>query len=188
MMFPDSHMIVTNYPKSEVGDKKRFGFEGDENSRFSILQYCADYFSSYNNVNYLTVELEGFRRLNRDPLRALVLVAKHFFEPYDSTKIEQALKAMKDVIRSKDAEIAKVAALTATPEEVADFRRLTQQYSREMPLIAVPMGSYDFVKDARIDSFHNDGVFGTFAKSPKGKEAAPGQPTIEELINYRIKS
>jgi len=90
---------------------------------------------------------------------------------------------MRERIRNKRADIAKVAAFTDSPERVKEVNSIINRYAHALPLIALPMGPYDFVKDARNENMKK-GIYLTFVAPETGVPSAPGQPSIIDARNF----
>ncbi|MEI6849571.1 MAG: type I 3-dehydroquinate dehydratase [archaeon] len=186
--FEKTPLIITNTSIAESGPNPLYGYKGNEKQRRDLLQYAANVLSSLDRINYVSVELDRFEELNRNSKRVKVIVMKHFFKNESERDwifedLEDAVVSMRTETQMKRADIGKIAVFTDSPEKVEYVNTLIERYAHKFPLIALPMGPYDFVKDARNENMKK-GIYLTFVASENGAPSAPGQPSIIEARNF----
>ena len=168
-------VIVTNRPIREGGK-----FEGNEDDRLSLLKLAIQL-----HADFVDVEHDSIQRLRDDAAlitpasKTRLIVSYHHFQetPGNITEIYQKLS-------KSGADIIKIVTSATTIVDNITIYRLLQQ--AKMPLISFCMGEYGTISRILYKIF---GSYVTFASLQKGKESAPGQVNIHDLLNvYRVKS
>ncbi|MBI5308641.1 MAG: shikimate dehydrogenase [Planctomycetes bacterium] len=168
-------VIVTNRPVREGGK-----FEGNEEDRLSLLKLAIQL-----QADYVDIEHDSIQRLRDDAaLNALtgktkLIVSYHHFQETPGNVSEMYQKLSKS-----GADIIKIVTFATTIVDNITIYRLLQQ--AKTPLISFCMGEYGTISRILYKKF---GSYLTFASLQKGKESAPGQVSIHELLNvYRVNS
>ncbi len=162
-------VIVTNRPKREGGR-----FSGNENSRLQLLTNAMEL-----GADYIDVEHDSVQHVLNLPYRGCkIIVSYHNFleTPLNLDEI------YKELCRT-GAHIVKLAVFA---NDMTDNVRVFQLLkSASLPTIALCMGEVGLISRILAQKF---GSYMTFASLEEGKESAPGQITIHELLNlYRFK-
>ncbi|HLG30679.1 MAG TPA: type I 3-dehydroquinate dehydratase [Candidatus Brocadiales bacterium] len=162
-------VIVTNRPKREGGR-----FSGNENSRLQLLTNAMEL-----GADYIDVEHDSVQHVLNLPYRGCkIIVSYHNFldTPLNLDEI------YKELCRT-GAHIVKLAVFA---NDMTDNVRVFQLLkSASLPTIALCMGEVGLISRILAQKF---GSYMTFASLEEGKESAPGQITVHELINlYRFK-
>ncbi|MBM3309409.1 MAG: type I 3-dehydroquinate dehydratase [Candidatus Altiarchaeales archaeon] len=162
-------IIATCMPKWEGGR-----FKGTERQRIKLLEETLGF------AGYLTIELKA-RQSDRDGLtkkarkrKVKVIVACHDFKKTPSKKdIASVIK--------KELSIGDFAKIACMPKSMADVLNLVSVLSEsknKSRIIALSMGKLGRVSRIICPLL---GSFLTYGSVSKGKEAGPGQLTVDEL-------
>jgi 3-dehydroquinate dehydratase/shikimate dehydrogenase len=161
-------VIITNRPKREGGM-----FLGDEDSRLQLLQSAMELGADYIDIEHDSVQ----HVLNLGRHESKIIVSYHNFLETPSNLYEIHKK-----LCSTGAHIVKLAVLA---KDMTDNARVFQLLKgASFPTIALCMGDVGLISRVLAPKF---GSYMTFASLERGKESAPGQITVHELINlYRF--
>ncbi len=168
-------VIVTNRPVREGGK-----FEGSEEDRLSLLKLAITLQADYVDVEHDSIQrLRGDAAINTTGNKTKLIVSYHNFQETPGNLSETYQKLSKS-----GADIIKIVTFANTIIDNITIYRLLQQ--AKTPLISFCMGEYGAISRILYKKF---GSCLTFASLQKGKESAPGQVNIHELLNvYRVKS
>ncbi|MBF8278390.1 MAG: aroD aroE [Candidatus Brocadiaceae bacterium] len=168
-------VIVTNRPVREGGK-----FEGREEDRLSLLRLAIQLQADYVDVEHDSIQrLRGNAAINTTGNKTKLIVSYHHFNETPGNLSETYQKLSKS-----GADIIKIVTFANTIIDNITIYRLLQQ--AKMPLISFCMGEYGAISRILYKKF---GSCLTFASLQKGKESAPGQVNIHELLNvYRVRS
>ncbi|MCF6154188.1 MAG: shikimate dehydrogenase [Candidatus Brocadia sp.] len=162
-------VIVTNRPVREGGR-----FDGSEEERIALLklaiQLQADFVDvEHDSIQYISRDTELRVPTNKTKL----IISYHNFRetPGDLTAIYQKLSQY-------GADIVKIVTYANNITDNIKIYRLLQQ--ARAPLISFCMGEYGIISRILYKKF---GSYLTFASLQKGKESAPGQISIQELLH-----
>ncbi len=156
-------IIATNRPVDQGGK-----FTGSETDRLSILNAAATAGASI-------VDIE--RSVSPDDWPDAKIILSH----HDFDRCPEDIQAIAEELAETNADIPKVAFTPAGPEEALLALDIIRDTSK--PTIALAMGEAGLL--SRILA-RKVGAFGTFAALSAGAGSAPGQPTINELVDlYR---
>jgi 3-dehydroquinate dehydratase/shikimate dehydrogenase len=176
--------IITIRPAWEGG-----AFVGDESTR---AQLFVDALTADNPPRYIDVELRAWQR---DPdLRTAIV--QHLGEPDRSDtatslilsshdhhdRPHDLMQRVADMNAEDHCKVVKIAWMARSlRDNLEAFDLLTE---RAKPTIALCMGQYGLLSRVLAPKF---GGFLTFAAVDDGDETAPGQPTLDDLVNrYHI--
>lgn len=160
-------VIVTNRPIREGGK-----FTGSEEDRISLLKLAVEL-----QVDYIDVEHDSIQKVNGTGKTKLI-VSYHNFDktPNDLIGIFQRLK-------HSGADIVKIVPYANDITDNVKIYQLLQQV--DMPTISFCMGEYGIISRILYKKF---GSYLTFASLHSGKESAPGQISIHELLHtYHVR-
>ncbi|UJS18152.1 MAG: shikimate dehydrogenase [Candidatus Jettenia sp.] len=160
-------IIVTNRPVREGGK-----FTGSEEDRISLLKLAVEL-----QVDYIDVEHDSIQKVN-DTGKTKRIVSYHNFDktPDDLIGIFQRLK-------QSGADIVKIVPYANDITDNIKIYQLLQQV--DIPTISFCMGEYGIISRILYKKF---GSYLTFASLQSGKESAPGQVDIHELLNtYHVR-
>lgn len=163
-------VIVTNRPVREGGK-----FDGSEEERIALLKRAIQL-----QADYVDIEHDSIQHLCRDTERRVptkIIVSYHNFHetPGDLTDIYKRLS-------QSGADIVKIVTLANNITDNVRIYRLLQQ--SQMPMISFSMGELGIISRILYKRF---GSYLTFASLRSGKESAPGQISIHELLNtYQV--
>jgi 3-dehydroquinate dehydratase/shikimate dehydrogenase len=162
-------VIITNRPAREGGR-----FEGSEEERIAALKLAIQL-----QADYVDIEHDSIQHIRRDTVHRVptkLIVSYHNFRetPDNLISIYQKLSQY-------GADIIKIVTYANTITDNIKIYRLLQE--AQAPLISFCMGEYGIISRILYKRF---GSYLTFAALQKGKESAPGQITIHELLHvYR---
>ncbi|KAI7756574.1 hypothetical protein M8C21_009884 [Ambrosia artemisiifolia] len=163
-------MVFTYRPKWEGG-----WYDGDEPSRLEAIRVAMEL-----GAHHIDVELKAvdeFKELTRGdkPTKCKLIVSSH---NYQSTPSLEDLKSLVARIQSTGADIVKIATMA---EDITDVARIFQVTAQcQVPIISMAMGERGLISRLLSPKY---GGYLTFATLGRGKESAPGQPTIEDLLD-----
>jgi len=154
-------VIVTNRPVREGGR-----WAGDEGRRIALLEEA-----DRLGADFVDVELDALPRFRRQG-KARLIVSYHNFEETPAD-----IAAIASRIEHTEADIVKIATQAKSlRDNLAIFRLL--RVARK-PTIAVTMGEHGHVSRVLGPKF---GAFLVFASLEAGREAAPGQVPVADLL------
>ncbi|KAL7131862.1 hypothetical protein ABFS83_12G033700 [Erythranthe nasuta] len=150
-------------------------YDGDENTRFNALQLCMKL-----GADHIDIELKAAHEFNKflnggKPEKCKVIVSSH---NYDSTPSSEELGNLVARIQAAGADIVKFATTAVDITDVARVFQITVHC--QVPIIAMVMGERGLMSRILCPKF---GGYLTFGTLEAGKVSAPGQPTIEQLLN-----
>lgn len=150
-------------------------YAGDEDSRFDALRLAMKLGADYIDVE-LKVANEFYNSLQGGkPPKCKIIVSSH---NYQSTPSTEDLGDLVARIQATGADIVKFA---TTANDISDVARVFQiTVHSHVPIIALVMGERGLMSRILCPKF---GGYLTFGTLESGKVSAPGQPTIEELLN-----
>lgn len=159
-------VIVTNRPVREGGK-----FDGSEEERIALLKLAVQL-----QADYVDVEHDSIQHLCRDTdhrVPTKIIVSYHNFRetPEDLTDIYKRLSR-------SGADIVKIVTHAYNITDNVRIYQLLQQ--SQMPVISFCMGELGIISRILYKRF---GSYLTFASLQAGKESAPGQINIHELLN-----
>lgn len=167
-------VIVTNRPVREGGR-----FSGNEEERFALLKSATELQADYIDIEHDSVQYLCGGTAHRAPAtKTKVIVSYHNFHetPDDLTNVYQRLS-------QSGADIIKIVTFANTITDNIKIYRLLRQ--AKMPTISFCMGEYGMISRILYKRF---GSYLTFASLKTGKESAPGQVNVHELLNtYQIR-
>ncbi|HRT96495.1 MAG TPA: type I 3-dehydroquinate dehydratase, partial [Planctomycetota bacterium] len=154
-------VIVTNRPVREGGR-----WAGDEGRRIALLEEA-----DRLGADFVDVELDALPRFRRQG-KARLIVSYHNFEETPAD-----IAAIASRIEHTEADIVKIATQAKSlRDNLAIFRLLR---AARKPTIAVTMGEHGHVSRVLGPKF---GAFLVFASLEAGREAAPGQVPVADLL------
>ncbi|MDO8141303.1 MAG: shikimate dehydrogenase [Candidatus Brocadiales bacterium] len=159
-------VIVTNRPVREGGK-----FDGNEEDRIALLKLAIQL-----QADYVDIEHDSIQHLCRDTEHRVptkIIVSYHNFRetPGDLTDIHKRLC-------QSGADIVKIVTHANNITDNVRIYRILQQ--SRMPTISFCMGELGIISRILYKRF---GSYLTFASLRAGKESAPGQIGIHELLN-----
>ncbi|CAD5187374.1 unnamed protein product, partial [Musa acuminata subsp. malaccensis] len=179
--------LVTYRPKWEGGE-----YEGDDKQRFEALCLAMELGAEYVDVELKVAD--DFVRLisGKKPDNFKLIVSSH---NYQSTPSSEELSSLVARIQAAGADIVKIA---TTAVDIVDVTRMfqvivhcqnilyfTNEWEQQVPMIGLVMGERGLISRLLCPKFGGYLTFGTLGV---GKESAPGQPTISDLLNvYNIR-
>ncbi|MGP1347191.1 MAG: type I 3-dehydroquinate dehydratase [Phycisphaerales bacterium] len=186
--------IITCRSADEGGE-----YDGDDDHRIALYQWLATGAASGNPANaprYLDIEHATLERSGnlRQKVRAAVA---HPHQPRDDTQTALVLSTHDHEARPADlyariarmreepaASIIKIAYRARSLRDNLDLFDILEE--RDRPTIALGMGEFGLMSRILAPKFN---AFLTFASLRPAETTAPGQPTIDELLNlYRFRS
>ncbi len=159
-------VIVTNRPVREGGK-----FDGSEEERIALLKLAVRL-----QADYVDVEHDSIQHIRRDTVHRVptkIIVSYHNFRetPRDLTDIYKRLS-------QSGADIVKI---VTHANDITDNVRIYQLLQQsQMPVISFCMGELGIISRILYKRFSS---YLTFASLQAGKESAPGQINIHELLN-----
>lgn len=150
--------LVTARPTSQGGR-----FAGDESRRLELLHAAAAHEPAVMDIEF-TVPPENWPKAN---------VVSSF---HDFTGRPADLGAVVAQLSATPAAVEKIAFMAKGPEDALAALDILRNATR--PCISLAMGEHGISSRILAKKF---GAFGTFASLRKGRESAPGQPTLDEL-------
>ena len=159
-------VIVTNRPVRERGK-----FDGSEEERIALLKLAIQL-----QADYVDIEHDSIQNIRRDTVHRVptkIIVSYHNFRetPKDLTDIYKRLS-------QSSADIVKIVTHANNITDNVRIYQLLQQ--SQMPMISFCMGELGIISRILYKRF---GSYLTFASLRTGKESAPGQISIHELLN-----
>src|SRR3989339_1627141 len=159
-------VIVTNRPIREGGK-----FDGSEEERIALLKLAVRL-----QADYVDVEHDGIQHIRRDTVHRVptkIIVSYHNFRetPGDLTDIYKRLS-------QSGADIVKIVTHANNITDNVRIYQLLQQ--SQTTTISFCMGEMGIISRILYKRF---GSYLTFASLQAGKESAPGQISIHELLN-----
>ncbi|KAL3505797.1 hypothetical protein ACH5RR_031179 [Cinchona calisaya] len=167
--------LFTFRPTWEGGE-----YEGDDQSRLDALRLAMEL-----GADHIDVELKVIHEFNNSvhgnrPEKCKVIVSSH---NYHNTPTSEDLGDLVARIQASGADIVKIA---TTALDITDVARVFQiTVHSQVPMIAMVMGERGLMSRILCPKF---GGYLTFGTLESGKISAPGQPTIEDLLNlYNVR-
>lgn len=167
--------LVTYRPKWEGGE-----YEGDDDRRFETLLLAMEL-----GADYVDIELKVAQKFvdflsGKKPDRTKLIVSSH---NYQSTPTCEDLSSLAVTIQAVGADIVKIA---TTAVDIIDVLRMFKVMVHcQVPMIGLVMGERGLISRILCPKF---GGYLTFATLSTGKESAPGQPTLFDLLEiYNIR-
>ncbi|XP_010914405.1 bifunctional 3-dehydroquinate dehydratase/shikimate dehydrogenase, chloroplastic isoform X2 [Elaeis guineensis] len=170
--------LVTYRPKWEGGE-----YEGDDNQRFEALHTAVDLGAEHVDIE-LKVAEEFVRLISgKKPENFKLIVSSH---NYQSTPSSEELGSLAARTQAVGADIVKV---VTTAVDIVDVTRMFQLIvhcqEKQVPMIGFVMGERGVISQLLCPKF---GGYLTFGALDAGKESAPRQPTLSDLLNvYNIR-
>ncbi|XP_058077169.1 bifunctional 3-dehydroquinate dehydratase/shikimate dehydrogenase, chloroplastic isoform X2 [Magnolia sinica] len=167
--------LMTYRPKWEGGQ-----YEGDENKRFDTLLLAMELGAEYIDVE-LKVAHEFMSFISgKKPENCKLIVSTH---NYQSTPSLEELGDLVVRIQAVGADIVKIAMMGT---DITDVARMFQTLVHcQVPIIGLVMSERGVISRLLCPKF---GGYLTFCTLDAGKESAPGQPTLKDLMNvYNIR-
>uniref|UniRef100_A0A0D6R304 shikimate dehydrogenase (NADP(+)) n=1 Tax=Araucaria cunninghamii TaxID=56994 RepID=A0A0D6R304_ARACU len=167
--------LVTYRPKWEGG-----AYEGDEGNRLNALRLALEMGADYVDVE-LQAAFDFMRSIsNKKPDNSKVIVSSH---NYQITPSLEDLSLLVARIQSTGADIVKIATTATNVTDVARIFRVLAHC--QVPIIALVMTEKGLLSRLLCPKFGGYLTFGTLGA---GKESAPGQPTLKDLVDtYKIR-
>jgi 3-dehydroquinate dehydratase/shikimate dehydrogenase len=152
----------------------------------AVLVSCVFQTNKSIDSNPLVTQVaDKFMKLisGKKPETCKLIVSSHNFENTPSTEELENLVAQ---IQATGADIVKIATTATEIVDVAKmFQILVHCQEKQVPIIGLVMNDRGFISRVLCPKF---GGYLTFGSLEKGKESAPAQPTVTDLINvYNIK-
>ncbi|MDN3514986.1 MAG: shikimate dehydrogenase [Candidatus Brocadia sp.] len=159
-------VIVTNRPVREGGK-----FEGSEEERVALLKLAIQLHADFVDIEHDSIQY--IRRDTEHRVPTKIIVSYHNFRetPGNLTDTYQKLSQC-------GADIVKIVSYANDITDNIKIYQLLQ--ASQTPLISFCMGEYGIVSRILYKRF---GSYLTFASLRKGKESAPGQVSIHELLH-----
>nr|XP_009386288.1 PREDICTED: bifunctional 3-dehydroquinate dehydratase/shikimate dehydrogenase, chloroplastic [Musa acuminata subsp. malaccensis] len=162
--------LVTYRPKWEGGE-----YEGNDKQRFQALCLAMELGAEYVDVELKVAD--DFVRLisEKKPENFKLIISSH---NYQSTPSNEELSSLVARIQAAGADIVKIA---TTAVDIVDVARMFQVIVHcQVPMIGLVMEEKGLISRLLCPKY---GGYLTFATLGAGKESAPGQPTISDLLN-----
>jgi len=167
--------LVTYRPKWEGGH-----FEGDEKLRYEVLCRAMELGAEYVDIELKAAD--GFVHMisGKRPEKFKLIISSHNFQNTPSTEVLGELVAR---IQAAGADIVKIA---TTAVDIVDVARMFQVMVHcQVPMIGLVMSERGVMSRLLCPKF---GGYLTFGTLTAGKESAPGQPTITDMLDiYNIR-
>ncbi|KAK8335762.1 hypothetical protein V6Z12_A09G076100 [Gossypium hirsutum] len=150
-------------------------YGGDEKKRLDVLRLAMELGADYIDVE-LKVAHEFIKSIGgKKPEKFQVIVSSH---NYQSTPSVEELGNLVVKIQSTGADIVKIA---TTAIDITDVARIFQiTVHSQVPIIGLVMGERGLISRILCTKF---GGYLTFGTLEAGVVSAPGQPTINDLLN-----
>ena len=162
-------VIVTNRPIREGGK-----FDGSEEERIALLKLAIQL-----HANFVDVEHDSIQNINRDMVhRASMGKTKRIVSYHNFRETPGNLTDIYQRLSQSGADIIKIVTYANDIVDNVKIYRLLQQ--TRIPTISFCMGEYGIISRILYKRF---GSYLTFASLRAGKESAPGQICIDELLN-----
>ncbi|MHC4481658.1 MAG: type I 3-dehydroquinate dehydratase, partial [Planctomycetota bacterium] len=165
----DRPIIVTNRPVREGG-----ACEDPELPRLAVLRRAAEL-----GADYVDVELDVVAQLGELPGTTGRIVSRH-----DCEGTPADLEGTFRRIRDAGPDVAKLVVTAPDLADVLPVLALLESHAAKLPLIALSMGEEGLVSRLLAGKL---GAFMTYASRAEGRESAPGQVPVEEMLGmYRF--
>lgn len=168
-------VLITYRPVWEGGE-----YKGDDKKRFEAMQLAMELGAEYVDIE-LKVAQEFFDFISEKRSQATkIIVSSH---NYQFTPSAEDLGSLVARIQAVGADIVKIATFAV---DICDVARMFQVLVHcQVPIIGLCMGERGLISRLLSPKFGGYLTFGTLSK---GKESAPGQPTMSDLLDvYSIK-
>nr|UIP35189.1 bifunctional 3-dehydroquinate dehydratase/shikimate dehydrogenase 1 [Leucojum aestivum] len=168
-------VLITYRPKWEGGQ-----YEGDDFKRFEVLQLAMELGAEYVDIELQVAQEFSDFISGKRPKSTKLIVSSH---NYQCTPSIEDLGSLVARIQAVGADIVKIATFAV---DICDVARMFQVLVHcQVPMIGLCMGERGLISRLLCPKFGGYLTFGTLCA---GKESAPGQPTLSDLLNvYRIK-
>ncbi|KAK1267185.1 hypothetical protein QJS04_geneDACA009151 [Acorus gramineus] len=172
---PPLPTLVTYRPKWEGGE-----YEGDDEPRFEALCLAMELGADYVDVELKVADKFFASISNKKPEKCKIIVSSH---NYQFTPSLEDLGNLVARIQATGADIVKIA---TTAVDISDVARMFQIIVHcQVPIIGLVMKERGLICRLLCSKF---GGYLTFGTLESGKESAPGQPSISDLLNvYNIR-
>nr|GMD68336.1 bifunctional 3-dehydroquinate dehydratase/shikimate dehydrogenase, chloroplastic-like isoform X2 [Ipomoea batatas] len=155
-------------------------YDGDEKSRLDALHLAMEL-----GADYIDIELKVVHEFNsllhgNKPAKCKIIVSSH---NYHNTPSVEELSDLVARIQESGADIVKIATYALDITDVARIFKITLH--SQLPIISMAMGEKGLISRILSPKFGSYLAFGTLET---GRESAPGQPTIQDLLylyNFR---
>ncbi|KAG0592010.1 hypothetical protein M758_1G202800 [Ceratodon purpureus] len=176
-------VIVTPRAKWECKADSNEGYEGNEEARQDLLRKAYELGADYIDVE-LKVAGEFVKKLKDSSIKSStkIIVSNHNWE---LTPSQEEIDATIEQMWATGGDIVKY---VTTAKDITDVARVFHFLSeaKGRPTIGLAMGPTGMISRLLSPKF---GGYLTFGALSKGQESAPGQPTVQDLIEvYRVKS
>ncbi|CAL4906270.1 unnamed protein product [Urochloa decumbens] len=171
-------VIVTYRPKWEGGQ-----YEGEDEPRFEALLLAMELGAEYVDIELKVADKFLNFLSGRKPEACKLIVS---FHNYECTPSVDELLSLVDQIQATGADIVKILTSAIEIDDVSRmFQVLVHCQAKQVPIVGLVMKERGFISQVLCAKY---GGYLTFAALEKGKESAPGQPTVADLINkYNIR-
>jgi len=167
----DRPVIATNRPVREGGR-----FAGAEPDRLAVLRRAAEL-----GADFVDVELSAVPALGELPGTCRRIVSHH-----DTERTPPDLPGLLRRIVGVGPHVAKIAVTARGAADVPPVLDLLRHHAGKTPLIALSMGEAGVASRVLAPKL---GAFLTFASLARGRESAPGQLTLEQMLGmYRFRA
>ena len=166
-------VIVTNRPVREGGK-----FDGSEEERISLLKLAIQLQADYVDIEHDSIQHISRGTVLRAPTsKTKIIVSYHNFSETPDN--------LSEVYNKLSQSIADVIKIVTYANDITDNVKIYQLlHQSKKPTISFCMGEYGIISRILYKRF---GSYLTFASLQRGKESAPGQISIHELLNiYHI--
>ncbi|OHB46882.1 MAG: hypothetical protein A2099_02475 [Planctomycetes bacterium GWF2_39_10] len=166
-------VIVTNRPVREGGK-----FDGSEEERISLLKLAIQLQADYVDIEHDSIQHISRGTVLRAPTsKTKIIVSYHNFSETPDN--------LSEVYNKLSQSIADVIKIVTYANDITDNIKIYQLlHQSKKPTISFCMGEYGIISRILYKRF---GSYLTFASLQRGKESAPGQISIHELLNtYHI--
>lgn len=166
-------VIVTNRPLREGGR-----FEGSDEDRVSFLKAAIELQASYIDIEHDSIQYlrDAVRHIPASKTKYIISYHNFYDTPGNLIGIYQK-------IRQDNPDIIKIVTYAKTITDTIRVYQLLQQST--VPTISFCMGEYGVISRILYKKF---GSYLTFASLRLGKESAPGQISIHELLHtYHVR-
>lgn len=162
--------LFTYRPKWEGGQ-----YDGDESKRVETLRLAMELGADYIDIELQVADEFISAIRGKKPEKCKVIVSSH---NYECTPSVEDLGNLVARIQSTGADIVKFATTALSITDVARVFQITVH--SQVPIIALVMGERGLMSRVLCPKF---GGYLTFGTLEPGVVSAPGQPTIDDLVN-----
>ncbi|CAD6267657.1 unnamed protein product [Miscanthus lutarioriparius] len=171
-------VIVSYRPKWEGVQ-----YAGEDEPRFEALLLAMELGAEYVDIEFKVVDKFMKFLSGKKPQNCKLIVSAY---DYESTSSVNELLNLVAQMRTTGADIVKILTTAADIVDASTmFQVLAHCQEKQVPIIGLVMKEQGFISRILCAKY---GGYLTFASLEKGKESAPGQPTVSDLINkYKIR-